>query len=45
MQRSDPSPAKEIDIEIAKKAGKEAGFNFIECQDQGVLVTDIVSLE
>lgn len=43
MIRSDPLPVIEIDIEIAKKSGKEIGFNFIECQDHGILVTDIVS--
>lgn len=40
--RSDPPPVNEMDVEIAKKAGKEIGFNFIECQNHGILVTDIV---
>lgn len=43
VNRYDPLPVNEIDIEIAKKAGKEIGFNFIDCQDHGILVTDIVS--
>lgn len=44
VNRFEPPPINEIDIEIAKKAGKEIGFNFIECQDHGILVTDIVSV-
>ncbi|XP_055315062.1 inactivation-no-after-potential D protein isoform X2 [Sitodiplosis mosellana] len=41
--RNDPPPVNEMDVEIAKKAGKEIGFNFIECQNHGILVTDIVA--
>lgn len=43
VTRSDPPPIAEIDIEITKKPGKEIGFNFIESQEQGILVTEIVS--
>lgn len=43
VSRSDPLPITEMDIEITKKAGKDIGFNFIECQEQGILVTEIVN--
>lgn len=43
ISRSDPLPITEMDIEIMKKAGKDIGFNFIECQEQGILVTEIVN--
>lgn len=44
VTRNDPLPVTELDIDIAKKSGKEIGFNFIECQEQGILVTEIVSV-
>lgn len=43
VYRSEPSPTTEMDIEIARKAGKDFGIGFIECKDYGILVTDIVA--
>lgn len=42
VTRYDPLPITEIEIDVAKKAGKEIGFNFMECPEQGLLVTEIV---
>lgn len=42
VYREDPLATSEVNIDIARKPGKEIGFNYVECKDYGVLVTDIV---
>lgn len=43
IYRADPPEVETLEIELAKKAGKNLGIGFFATNPRGILVTDIVS--
>lgn len=43
IYRADPPEVETIEVELAKKAGKNLGIGFFTGNPRGLLVTDIVS--
>lgn len=44
VYRSEPIDLKELEVDITKKSGKDIGIGYAECKDNGIYVTDIVSI-
>jgi hypothetical protein len=43
IYRADPPEIETIEVELAKKSGKNLGIGFFTSNPRGMLVTDIVS--